>query len=45
VLNFIKEIPRGQRHASRPELDGLFDEEIKGDRKKRKKNVQEAVVG
>ena len=39
----IREIPRGQRYAGRPGLDGLFDEEIKGDRKKRKKKVQEAV--
>ncbi|MEC4685034.1 MAG: helix-turn-helix transcriptional regulator [Nitrospirota bacterium] len=34
---------RGQRYASRPGLDVLFDEEIKGDRKKRKEKVQEAV--
>ncbi|GBD97993.1 MAG TPA: addiction module toxin RelE [Nitrospirae bacterium] len=39
----IKEIPRSQRYASRPGLDELFDEETKGDRKKRKKKVQEAV--
>jgi len=39
----IKEIPRSQRYAGRPGLDGLFDEEIKADRKKRNKKVREAV--
>ncbi len=39
----IKEIPIGQRYASRPGLEVLFDEGIKGDRKKRKEKVQEAV--
>jgi hypothetical protein len=39
----IKEIPMDQRYASRPGLEVLFDEGLKGDRKKRKKKVQEAV--
>ena len=39
----IKEIPRSQRYAGRPGLDRLFDEETKGDRKKRKKKAHEAV--
>ncbi len=41
--HLIIETPRGQRYASRPGLDGLFDERIKGDRIKRKKKVREAV--
>jgi hypothetical protein len=39
----VKEIPRSQRYVSRPELGALLNEEIKGDRKKQKIKVREAV--